>query len=61
MYGNPNSLTWVTNDPALWAATGGGDLKGFGYSFYEVRLCIGWNTVWAAGGPSAVRWSTFIR
>jgi hypothetical protein len=67
LYGDPDGARWFTDDFALWLTTGsGGALNGFGYSYYEMRLCIGDTALIAAGflGPNAAgqaRWHIFGR
>jgi hypothetical protein len=57
------NLRWTTTNPIVYAAfmlAYGGNLSAFGYSYSEVRLCIGDTGVAAAGGASAVGTSVFV-
>jgi hypothetical protein len=62
---NPlDTLRWTTTSPRVYAtfiaAYGGGNLIGFGFTFDEVRLCIGDGGVNAAGGAQHVADSVFV-
>lgn len=57
------NLRWTTTNAQVYAAfmfAYGGNLSAYSYNWSSVRLCIGDNGVWAAGGQSTVANSVFI-
>lgn len=50
LHRDPDGARWFTDDFALWLTTGrGGSLNGFGYNYYEMRLCVAEKSLAAAG------------
>ncbi len=59
----PSSVRWTSVSSQVYLAfmaAYGGNLLGFGYSYGEVRLCIGDRGVAAAGGAAKVKSSIFV-
>ncbi|HEX6290887.1 MAG TPA: hypothetical protein VFZ66_17010 [Herpetosiphonaceae bacterium] len=56
---NPDSLRWYsTSSQVAWAL---GDLNGYGLSNTEVRLCVGDNSVWWAGGADWIKQTIYVK
>jgi hypothetical protein len=56
---NPDSLRWYsTSSQVAWAL---GNLNGYGLSNTEVRLCVGDNSVYWAGGADWIKQTIFVK
>lgn len=60
---NPDGLRWTSQSSQVYLAfmsAYGGNLNGFSASWSNVKLCIGENGVWAAGGAANVKNNIFV-
>lgn len=60
---NQPALRWNTNSSQVYTAFWsyyGGNLRGWGFNYSEVRLCAGEGGVWAAGGAGNVAAHLFV-